>query len=116
MKLRDAASQIYIDPRKLTAYVLNLDNPVGVDKAIMFQRHLGFTTENYQFLLKQIEAKAMDAEAIPGISDEHGQRYQVDLSRIGIEAGQQEMVRTGWIVRPGEDIARLVTLYIRKRK
>lgn len=34
----------------------------------------------------------------------------------GAEERQQEMVRTGWIVAPGSDVARLVTLYVRKRQ
>jgi hypothetical protein len=47
MKLVDVASRIIIDPRKLTEYALNLDNPKGADKAIMFERHLGFTKDNH---------------------------------------------------------------------
>ena len=82
----------------------------------MFQRHLGFTKENHQILLKQIKVKAMDAETTLGTCDEHGQRYQVDLEIVGIEIGQVETVRTGWTVKPGEDTARLVTLYVRSHQ
>jgi hypothetical protein len=116
VKLREIVQQILIDPRKLTEYALNFDNPIGADKAAMFQRHLGFTKENHQLLLEQIKAKAMDAEATLGICDEHGQRYQVDLEVSGIEPEQKEAVRTGWIVKAGEDTARLVTLYVRSRQ
>ncbi|MCG9890805.1 MAG: hypothetical protein MH252_07000 [Thermosynechococcaceae cyanobacterium MS004] len=99
MKLKDIAAQIQIDPRKLTEYALNPDNPVGLDKAFMFQQHLGFTQANHAQLLQQIQTKAPEAEATFQRSDEHGDRYQVDLVIIGIEEGQQETVRTGWIVR-----------------
>ncbi len=116
MKLGDVASRIIIDPRKLTEYALNLDNPKGVNKAIMFERHLGFTKDNHQLLLQQIESKVLDAEAILQTIDVHGQRYQVDLEIEGVELGQIETVRTGWIVELKNDIARLVTLYVRKRK
>jgi hypothetical protein len=116
MRLGDVAKQLLIDPRKCTEYALNPDNPMGRDKAVMFRQYLGFTQDNYQPLLEQIERKVMDAEASLGIYDEHGQRYQVDLEIMGIEAGQQEIVRTGWIVRHNENIARLVTLYVRRRK
>lgn len=116
MKLRDVVSQIFIDPRKLTAYALNLENPKGSAKAITFRQYLGFTPANYQSLLAQIEAKALDAEAIPGKQDEHGQRYRVDMLIIGVEPDQQEIVRTGWMVKPAEDLAKLVTLYIPSRK
>jgi hypothetical protein len=116
MKLRDSVSRIVIDPRKLSEYALNPDNPVGADKAVMFQRHLGFTRDNYQLLLEQISAQALEAEAILQRTDKHGQRYQVDLEIIGVEEGQREIVRTGWIVEPDSDVARLVTLYVRRRQ
>jgi hypothetical protein len=116
LKLRDIVDRIYIDPRKLTEYALNPNNPIGSNKSIMFQKHLGFTQENPQPLIQQIEASVMDAEATLGNLDQHGQRYQIDLTITGIEQGQQETVRTGWIVRPDEDFARLVTLYILRRK
>ncbi len=116
MNLGDVVSRIVIDPRKLTEYALNPDNPRGADKAVMFERHLGFTKDNYQLLLQQIESKVLDSEAILLTTDIHGQRYQVDLEIEGIELGQIETVRTGWIVKLESDAARLVTLYVRKRK
>ncbi|WP_017316761.1 DUF6883 domain-containing protein [Mastigocladopsis repens] len=115
MKLGDIVSCIVIDPRKLTNYALNTDNPVGADKAVMFQRDLGFTIDNYQLLLEQISTQALDAEAILGRADEHGQRYTVDLDITGTQ-GQRSIVRTGWIVEPNSDSARLVTLYVRRKK
>ena len=116
MKLGDIVSHIVIDPRKLTEYALNPDNPKGVDKAVMFERHLGFTKDNYQLLLQQIETKVLNSEAILKTTDVHGQRYQVDLEIEGVESGQRETVRTGWIVKQKKDVARLITLYVRKRK
>lgn len=116
MKLGDVVNRIVIDPRKLTEYALNPDNPRGVDKAVMFERHLGFTRDNYQLLLQQIESKVLDSEATLQTTDIHGQRYQVDLEIEGVRSGQRETVRTGWIVEPKNDVARLVTLYVRKRK
>jgi hypothetical protein len=115
MKLGDVVNDVVVAPRKLTEYALNPDNPIGADKAVMFQRHLGFTKDNYEALLEQISAQALEAEAIVGIADEHGQRYQVDLEIIGVEQGQREIVRTGWIVEPDSEAARLVTLYVRKQ-
>lgn len=115
MKLGDIVNRVVIDSRKLTNYALNPDNPVGADKAIIFQRLLGFTINNHQFLLEQISTQALDAEAILGRADQHGQRYTVDLEITGTEE-QQEIVRTGWIVEPDSDTARLVTLYVWRRK
>ncbi|NMF83748.1 DUF6883 domain-containing protein [Nodosilinea sp. P-1105] len=116
MKLGDIAQRLSIDSNKLTRYALNLEAEQGRDKAIHFHETLGFTKDNYQSLLAQIQAKALEAEAIPRQSDQYGQRYRVDIPIAGVEPHQQEVVRTGWIIRPGEDVARLTTLYVPKRK
>jgi hypothetical protein len=58
----------------------------------------------------------MESEAKLGVCDEYGQRYQVEMLIDGVEFDQQEIVGTGWIVKPNEDIARFVTAYIRSRK
>jgi hypothetical protein len=36
-----------------------LENPVGRDKAVMFQRHLGFTQDNYELLLEKFLSKRL---------------------------------------------------------
>jgi hypothetical protein len=72
MKLSDIVSRIEIDPRKLTEYALNPDNPVGADKAVIFQRVLDYNRDNYQSLLEQIQSQAMAAEAIQKSEDQHG--------------------------------------------
>lgn len=113
MKLGDLVRELEVDPRKLRDYALNPENPVGKDKAAIFERRLGFTRENYEGLMAQIRENAIAAEATPTHADEHGQRYRVDVEIVGI-AGQRAVVRTGWIVEPGMEIARLVTLYVRK--
>jgi len=115
MKFKDIVNQVQIDPRKLTEYALNLDNPKGLNKAIMFQIHLGYTQDNYEGLLQQIANKALEATAVYQNTDRYGSRYQVDIEITGTEAGKQEIVRTGWLVAPNSDTARLVTLYVRKR-
>uniref|UniRef100_B8HZQ0 DUF6883 domain-containing protein n=1 Tax=Cyanothece sp. (strain PCC 7425 / ATCC 29141) TaxID=395961 RepID=B8HZQ0_CYAP4 len=114
MKLSDVVAQVVIDPRKLINYALDPENPVGSNKAIIFQRRLGYTKDNYEPLLQQIHAQALGAEAVPTQLDQHGQRYQVDLEVDGVE-GQKAIVRTGWIVEPKANFARLVTLYVRKQ-
>ncbi|MEQ8970097.1 MAG: hypothetical protein RIE73_06830 [Coleofasciculus sp. C1-SOL-03] len=47
MKWKAIVNRLAIDPRKLTEYDLNPDNPVGKDKAIVFQNRLGFSKDNY---------------------------------------------------------------------
>jgi hypothetical protein len=115
MRMRELVTEIIIDPRKLTDYALDPESPRGKDKAMMFQRHLGYTKENHQVLLDQINSLILDAEAIPQSEDQFGTRYQVDLQIQGIEAQQMEMVRTGWLIAPDSKQAKLTTLYISKR-
>jgi filamentous hemagglutinin len=64
MTLREIVSRIIIDSRKLTDYALNLENPVGRDKAVMFHRHLGFTQDNYELLLVQISEQERQQEVL----------------------------------------------------
>lgn len=47
MRMRELVTEIIIDPRKLTDHALDPESPRGKDKAMMFQRHLGYTKENY---------------------------------------------------------------------
>ncbi|MEB3160895.1 MAG: hypothetical protein VKL20_05500 [Synechocystis sp.] len=115
MKLKELVSKIEIDPRKLINYCLNKDHEKGFNKAIMFEQHLGFTPENHQLLLEQIQAQAMEEEAMIGYHDDYGQRYRVDISIVGVKPGQKEIVRTGWLVDPETKIARLITAFIRSR-
>lgn len=55
----------------------------------------------------------MEGEATFHSEDEFGRRYTVDMLILGTEE-RQAIVRTGWLVSPGADEARLVTLYAKK--
>lgn len=114
MHLRDLVDSLLIDPRKFTTYVLCPANPKGKDKALMFQQHLGYTQDNYQPLLDQIQTQALDTKAIPQQTDQYGQRYQVDLRIQGIYPYQWEIVRTGWIIPPNANYARFITAYLKR--
>lgn len=103
-KLRDVATQLAIDPRKLTEYALNPDHPFGgADKARQFQQQLGYTRDNCELLLRQIRERALAADAIATECDCRGQRYRADLEVMGT-AGQRAVIRTGWIIEPGTEL------------
>jgi hypothetical protein len=112
MKLGNFVRRVRIDPRKFTEYALNTSHPRGQHKARRFREMLGFTAGNFAGLQAQIESSALDGEAIPGVSDDHGQRYAVDLIIAGAN-GKQAIVRTGWIVPPDSDEAYLTTMFVR---
>ena len=113
MNLRELASAVDIDPRKLTEYALNPEHPEGQHKAYLFRTVLGYSQENSQELLIQLESQALDSEAVVRVTDEYGQRVQVDLDVRGA-AGQEATVRTGWIIPPNGNRARLVSLYVKE--
>ncbi len=115
MQLIDVAENIHIDPRKLTHYVLDSSSPHGKHKAVLFEKLLGFTKENYTVLLFQLEGIAMQAEITFHSEDKFGKRYTADILVEGTE-GRNAVIRTGWIIAPGSREAHLVTLYVRKRK
>ncbi len=113
MRLGDLVSRLTIDRRKLIAYALDPDSPRGQHKAVLFRRRLGYTLDNYESLVEQIEQLVMDGEAIETKADEYGQRYHVDLSIVGAN-GERAIVRTAWIVEPDAlDCVRLISLYVR---
>jgi hypothetical protein len=114
MTLRDIVRQVAVDARKLIDYALDPENPIGRHKAMVFERCLGFTRDNYALLQQQVEFHALDAEASLQRTDQHGRHFRVDLEVTGSE-GQQEIVRTGWLVTSGSDEARLITLYVLRR-
>lgn len=111
----DLVRRVVIDPRKLIDYALDPDNPIGRHKARVFARALGFTRSQYESLLRQLETKTLTAEASLHHTDQHGDYYRVDVDVTG-PAGQQGIVRTGWLVALGSQEAVLVPLYVWRRR
>ncbi len=112
MQLQDFATQVIVSPDKLLQYALNKTHPKGRHKAIIFEKALGYTTNNYQSLIQQIEQRSLKSTATLQRSDEHGQHVRVDLLITGIN-GQHAIVRAGWLIPSGQDIAHLTTLYVK---
>ncbi len=104
----------YIDIRKLTEYALNPDDPRGQHKARVFEAALGITKVNAETLRKAILESIRNAEAVRGEKDFYGQRYTVDC-KIVTDIGEAS-VRTGWIVRRDEDVPRLTTCFVLKKR
>jgi hypothetical protein len=80
----------------------------------LFEKLLGFTKANYTHLLEQLKTKPLSAETTAHSEDQYGKRYTVELLIEGID-GQQEIVRTGWLVPTDTKEAHLVTLYVVKK-
>jgi len=114
LTLADLVERLVIDPHKLTHYALDPMSPRGKHKAVLFEKLLGFTQDNYIGLVRQLEQRCLHAEALFYSEDDFGQRYTVEVLIDG-PTGQQATVRTGWLVPVDEaGIAHLVTLYVKK--
>jgi hypothetical protein len=105
-------SDANISPQKLTEYALNPEHPVGGNKAIVFDKALGYNQSNANDLMKQIYNKLPTSESIPGKIDSYGQRYTVDISITGPN-GNTAIVRTGWIIKPDAPHPELTTLFVK---
>lgn len=83
---------------------------MGRNKARVFASVLGLTAGDSDTLRAAQLAAAEQCEAALGEQDPYGQRYILDFAMAG-PAGQG-IVRSCWIVRTGEDFARLTTCYV----
>jgi len=112
-KLADFATPLVIDEAKLTNYALNPKSDKGKHKARVFKAVLGYTQNNYQSLLRQIQTQALTTQAKLIRTDKFGSHFQVDLKIDGFNQ-KQAMVRTGWLIESDSDQARLITLYVKE--
>jgi len=106
------AERAIIDMAKLADYCLSPTHEVGKHKAAVFQAVLGLSQIDEPFLAIQIRQGVRQHPAIPGVADEFGQRYQVDIPLT--TAAGSAIVRTAWIIRTREEDPRLVTSSIPK--
>lgn len=111
MKLQDLGRDIVMDVRKFTDYALDPEAPHGRHKAVVFDRVLGYTLDNWQELYHQVEALAPGAMVQFHSEDSHGRRFTTDLLLRG-PSGREATVRIGWIVPANLDSVRLVTLWV----
>lgn len=100
-----------VDSRKLTDYCLNPDHPMGRHEARVLRAALGFTVADAPALRAMLLEAVREEQATPGIRDKHGVRCVVDFAVR--TPGGKVYLRTGWIIRTGEDVHRLTTCYVR---
>jgi filamentous hemagglutinin len=84
----------------------------GNPKAVVFQSALGYDTSNAGDLLTQLQDGVVNTPASPGVVDEFGSRFRVDIPVTGAN-GNTATVRTAFIYDPGSSVPRLVTAYVK---
>ena len=110
MKLPNGGKAI-IDERKIREYLVSRSHPVGRFKAKFFAS-LGFGPGNWQVLAAAILRLATNNDAQLVEDNDHGRKYLVSGTLTGLQERSAEVVSV-WIVRVGDDIPRLVTVYPR---
>jgi hypothetical protein len=99
-----------VETRKLRGYCLSQEHPRGKHKARVFASALGLTADDSEELRRALLSAAVSEEAAPAEGDEYGQRYVLDFE-MSTEAGNAT-VRSGWIVRSGEDFPRFTSCWV----
>ena len=108
MKLPNA-DHAFVEPRKLTAYLLAHDHPEGGSKARFFTS-VGFTLGNAALLGRALLKVARNGEVVKVESSGYGMKYVVDGAIVSL-TGRTVDVRTVWIIERGQDRPRLLTAY-----
>jgi hypothetical protein len=92
------------DVRKLRDYCLNPEHPRGRHKARVISDAHGLGADDAEDLREALLSAARSEEAVAGEEDEYGKRYVLDFEmRTAVGTAT---VRSGWIVRHGEDFPR----------
>ena len=99
-----------VDREKLAGYCLSPAHPRGKHKARVFAT-IGFTVENADDLRDALLTAAATVDALPGASDQFGDRYVLEFEVKGPDCAA--ILRSSWIVRRGESHPRLTSCFVK---
>lgn len=103
-----------IPREKLTNYALNKNHPKGKDKAIAFEKYLGYNIENADMLLNEIKVGLTRNVSTERPSTQYGRPFEVRMEIVGAN-GKRANIKTGWIIDNGEENPRLTSAYIYRK-
>jgi hypothetical protein len=107
------AKNAEIPKEKLTEYALNpLKEP---NKALAFEKALGYTIFNVNKLIENIKSNIENFNAIDKGDNGWGHRYEILMTITGPN-GKTANIITAWIIDNDKDFPRLTSTYITKRK
>jgi hypothetical protein len=109
LKLPNPQSAI-IELAKLRDYCLSADHPRGRHKARVFREALGLSVDDAEWLQQKLLAGIQKYAAEQQETDSFGSRWRVDIPLT--RQGKSAVVRTGWIIKTGEQLPRLITCWV----
>jgi hypothetical protein len=101
--------QAYIQPQKLTGYLLSEIHPVGRSKAALF-RAFGFNEATVSMLERELLKLAYLQEVQETITTPYGTKYVLD-GDIQTPQNRVLKLRTVWIIDSGQVAPRFVTAH-----
>ncbi|WP_433112496.1 WXG100 family type VII secretion target [Micromonospora sp. CA-246542] len=101
-------SKAEIDSRKITAYAMNPEHPVGKNKYRVINSATGLGPDDADVIMQQIREGVLAGKPLQGKADDFGQRWSVDLPLTGPDG--TITVRTAWILENGASTPRMVTI------
>jgi hypothetical protein len=103
------SDRAFIEPTKISGYLLSGSHPVGRFKASFFFS-LGYTEHQWERLRNDLLALVLTNEAEPGNESVFGRKYEVGGMLVG-PSGRSAEIRTVWIVEKEGAPPRFVTAY-----
>lgn len=107
------AEKAILTEEKFTGYFLDPNHKVGGNKALVFEKVLGYNKENWSELRSQIQQGLLKYRSTEGLTDQYGKRFEVRMIIKG-PTGRYAKVKTGWIVDSGGNCPRIISAYIYK--
>lgn len=99
-----------VEISKLRDYCLDPHHPRGRHKARVFLSALGLGQGDADFLRAALLKAALEADAVPGETDEYGAPYTVDF--LVTNGDREATVRSAWIILRGESMPRLASCFV----
>lgn len=109
------SENVIIPEDKILGYSLNKEHPSGGDKAVVFDKVLGYNENNYQELIQSIKSAVDKFPAKSKGQNPYGQLYEVVMDITG-PTGRMAPVTTGWILETDSLSPRLTSAYIKSKK
>lgn len=100
---------------KVSGYALNMEHPVGKNKAIVFEKVLGYNISNKDLLADKVRSGLSKYRAIAKKTTQYGEPFEV-LMLIEGANGRFAPVKTAWQIDSGTDFPRLISMYVDEKK